>query len=92
MPSNKTPHPIFENDKFWSFLTHSSICVTVCVALGLFLKYNYNRFDARDWATIFGGAASASAALYGVNQAKSKFIGKSEPTQEEGNEPSGDSE
>ena len=54
------------------------ICVTLCVVLGLFLAFNYNRFDARDWQTILGTIATAAGALLGFEKVKDKITGEHE--------------
>lgn len=57
------------------------ICVTLCVVLGLFLAFNYNRFDARDWQTILGTIATAAGALIGFEKVKSKVTGECDKSQ-----------
>ncbi len=52
-----------------------TICVTLCVVLGLFLAFNYNKFDARDWTTIIGTIATAAMTLLGFENVKSKITG-----------------
>ena len=52
------------------------ICVTLCAVLGLFLAFNYNRFDARDWQTILGTITAAAGALLGFDKIKSRVTGE----------------
>lgn len=68
------------------------ICATICVVLGLFLAFNYNRFDARDWQTIVGTIATAAGALLGFDKIKSKMTGENDDAEDSGPEDSGPSD
>ena len=80
-----TPQKIHEKKKpaihkirdqsYWNLMRLVVICTTICAVLGLFLAFNYNRFDARDWQTIIGTIAAAAGSLIGFDKLKSKITG-----------------
>lgn len=72
------PKKKISDEMRWALMRQIVVSLTLCIVLALFLAFNYNRWDVRDWQTMFGTILAAIAALFGVDTLKGKISGRSD--------------